>query len=334
MNMQRVRSLARTGVKAACGGLVRVLPRPMRRILIEVLRDHAVPTAHGIEAREDDWKDWLSTLGEEGARGVLVRMAQRTLSVRGRLLLRLLVSEPVPLQQSAKLPVIVPGAPDDTLIPAMLTRQPHLVEWITHYMAQAHVCFDLGAGAGAFALMVGHQLKPRGRVYAFEAAFPQFDTLNRSIAGSKLYGIVVPIPLAPGEHTTLGTLHLSGLYSGPNPHALGRPVTAVGETARVRATTQVLTCRLDDAVELFQLPAPNHLRVAAHGRETEVLRGAVRTLDDPRLLTVMVDLWLRDGREAEVTSTMRMRGFREVGRFSGVLGTPGVAPEQVLFVRD
>ena len=51
----------------------------------------------------------------------------------------------------------------------------------------------------------------------------------------------------------------------------------------------MLTLKLDDAINLFGLPAPNHIKIDVDGIEMKVLAGAAKTLANSGLRSVMVE---------------------------------------------
>ena len=55
---------------------------------------------------------------------------------------------------------------------------------------------------------------------------------------------------------------------------------------------------LDDITGRFELPFPNHLKIDVDGAEVSVISGAGQTLADPRLRTVMIEIYLDEERAA------------------------------------
>ena len=51
----------------------------------------------------------------------------------------------------------------------------------------------------------------------------------------------------------------------------------------------VMTYRLDEVIQAFDLPRPNHLKIDVDGAELGVLQGAPATLRDPGLRSVMIE---------------------------------------------
>jgi hypothetical protein len=81
----------------------------------------------------------------------------------------------------------------------------------------------------------------------------------------------------------------------------------------------VPTFRLDDAVRIFGLPPPNHLKIDVDGIELQVLAGATEALADRGLRSVMVEA---NGLEMEASleGVMQAAGFHLAQRQKKQIG--------------
>jgi FkbM family methyltransferase len=189
------------------------------------------------------------------------------------------------------------------------TSEPHTVQWLEESFRDGDVLYDIGANVGSYSLIAAN-LAPAARVYAFEPSFASFPVLCSNIALNRLGGRVVPIPLPLGAATAPATLAY---------HALGPGAGAHGGTVHVGEDTVfeqgALMFRLDDLVRLFGLSAPALVRLAAGGREPEIVAGAVETFSAPSLRSVIVEL----GSDDTLLGALAAHGFdqHEVHRRPG-----------------
>jgi hypothetical protein len=70
----------------------------------------------------------------------------------------------------------------------------------------------------------------------------------------------------------------------------------------------VMMFRLDDLIERFALPLPNHIKLDVDGGELAVLDGASRTLGSPTLRSVLIEV--SSALSAAVTDVLDRHGLR------------------------
>ena len=69
----------------------------------------------------------------------------------------------------------------------------------------------------------------------------------------------------------------------------------------------VMTFRLDDLIDTFRLPPPNHIKLDVDGGELAVLEGAARALRAPSLRSVLVEV--STSLSAAVTTELERHGL-------------------------
>jgi hypothetical protein len=85
----------------------------------------------------------------------------------------------------------------------------------------------------------------------------------------------------------MGAFGLRDLEPGAARHVLG---VGSPEGNGARYWQPVLTYRLDDAIDMCDLPMPNHIKLDVDGEELAVLEGAARTLASPGLRSMLVEV--------------------------------------------
>jgi FkbM family methyltransferase len=163
-------------------------------------------------------------------------------------------------------------------------KEPFTVDWIEHHLAHGEVLYDIGANAGTYSLIAA-TVQPEARVVAFEPSFATFALLCENIHLNGLGDRIAPIPLPLGASTTLATFRYTSIAPGAASHN-----PAETEAKDVVYEQPMLVHSLDDLIQRFALPAPNHLKLDVDGQELNVLRGAVSAITSPSLRTMMVEL--------------------------------------------
>lgn len=182
-----------------------------------------------------------------------------------------------------------------------VAKEPFTVAWLEQNIRPGDVVYDIGANVGAYSL-VAATVESTASVFAFEPAYKNYAALCDDIVLNDLGRRITPLPFTLGRQTGLGVLRHRRLAAGAARH----DSRADGEAAAAWAYEQpVPVLALDDAVALFGLPAPSHVKLDVDGAELDVLAGAERTLRDERLRSLLVEV----GDEGDPEALLRAAGF-------------------------
>lgn len=210
-------------------------------------------------------------------------------------------------------------------------KEPETVAWIDQWVRPGDVVLDVGANVGAYSFVADRATSGGCRIYAFEPSFSTFAQLSRNVALNGAEGRVIPIPLALSDHNGLVTFHYSSLASGTALHALGEPVDHKGQPFVAAFAQPVMTRRMDDFIADLPGVAPNHLKLDVDGAELKVLHGAARTLANPALRTVLVEVEPGLPEFAAIVALLEARGLALFARYSHGAGADSTT--NCLFVR-
>jgi FkbM family methyltransferase len=196
-------------------------------------------------------------------------------------------------------------------------KEPFTIDWIHSRVKSGDVLFDIGANVGAYSMVAAKKPGGAARVYAFEASYINVATLCANIALNDLDAQVIPIPVALSAATEMNVFNLRDLDSGTARHGLGDEMP---EDGHVAFRQPVMTFRLDDLIDKFALPLPNHIKLDVDGGELQVLEGASRTLASAVLQSMLVEV--ATACSAEVTAAVERHGLTLVSKFQ-VTNTAG-----------
>jgi FkbM family methyltransferase len=169
-------------------------------------------------------------------------------------------------------------------------KEPDTVAWIENWFKPGDVFYDIGANVGAYALVAHRFLNGAAQIYAFEPGFVNFPQLCRNVQLNRASPDIIPLQVALAEQNGLINFNYQNLTSGGALHALGEAVDQRGRAFAPVFTLPTLSYRLDDFVQQFQLPQPQHIKIDVDGTELSILKGATATLANPRLRTVLVEM--------------------------------------------
>jgi FkbM family methyltransferase len=148
-----------------------------------------------------------------------------------------------------------------------LSWNPHEYSAFRRAIAPGMVALDVGANVGAYSMVLGQWVGPRGRVFAFEPSPAAFTGLVHHIRLNRLEGIVEPVPTALSDRDTVarfctaGTLG-EGRLSGPSDSLVGPTVSV----------TTIDTFCASSGID------PDFIKIDVEGWEIAALRGARETI--------------------------------------------------------
>jgi FkbM family methyltransferase len=171
-------------------------------------------------------------------------------------------------------------------------KEPWTVHWIEHAVKPGEVFYDIGANVGVYSLLVGAVHDKQVPAYAFEPGFSSYAALCRNVIHNGLDTCVVPLPHVLHRQVGHTTFKYRSTDSGAARHAVGGQNLETKDFKETKPVYQqtMLTVDLDTLVRDYGLPVPTHIKLDVDGPELEILEGARRTLADPGLKTVMVEL--------------------------------------------
>jgi FkbM family methyltransferase len=179
-------------------------------------------------------------------------------------------------------------------------KEPWTVRWLEQGIRDGDVFYDVGANVGTYSLIAAAQGRDGLSVLAFEPGYASFAALCDNVVRNRREEVIVPLPVLLADRTGLVTLGYSDVAAGGAEHSLEPGANAVYRQS-------VLAYRLDDLVAQFRLPPPSLLKVDVDGAEAAVLTGAMATLEQERLRSVLVEV--ERASEADVVGLLEGAGF-------------------------
>jgi FkbM family methyltransferase len=190
---------------------------------------------------------------------------------------------------------------------SVMVKEPSTVAWIEEF-APDDVLIDVGANIGVYALCAAAF---RGaRSYAFEPESQNYAVLNRNIFLNGLQDRVVAYCVALSDRVGFDFLYLSKVSAGSSRHSFGESVDQVLEPMEAAFRQGSYASTIDALVEAGVVPVPSHVKIDVDGIEHKVIAGAARTLANPRLRSVLVELNINLDEHWTVVDLMLEHGFR------------------------
>jgi FkbM family methyltransferase len=190
-----------------------------------------------------------------------------------------------------------------------MTREPEMLEWIDRF-ATPCTYWDIGANIGSYVLYAA--LDPKVMTYAFEPSPSNYNALCVNVYENRRGDNVAAYCLAFDQQALLATLDMDDLSAGSFGHSFGSDPNVKRPEHRAIFHQPALGFSIDGFRDLYRLAAPNYLKLDIDGNEEKVLAGAAKTLADPALRGVMIEVDRNGARTEALLKTLADYGFRFV----------------------
>jgi FkbM family methyltransferase len=161
------------------------------------------------------------------------------------------------------------------------------IKWLENTCDSSSILYDIGACTGFFSMYAAF-LNNNIKVIAFEPHPVNFAQLNLNIMLNKKSGAVTAFPVALSDHTGFDGFNCSMLIAGKAENSI--------ETGSIyKADYQHLAGGVIYTLDQFIFKNhlnyfPTHLKIDVDGNELNILKGAKKTLSDPRLKHLLIEL--------------------------------------------
>lgn len=193
----------------------------------------------------------------------------------------------------------------------LFDKEPDTIEWIDSF-GNGELLYDIGANVGMYSIYAASK---GARVIAFEPESQNYAQLNRNIFLNQFQNRATALNLAVGRKSTIDYLYLSGFTVGGALNNLGSSVDYNHQPIESKFKQGVMSVSLDDLIEKYNLPVPNHIKIDVDGLESEIICGAEKTLGRAELKSVLVELNESLPEDASVIEILQSNGFVLKGKY-------------------
>jgi len=170
-----------------------------------------------------------------------------------------------------------------------LSVEPETLKWIDGF-SDDETLLDIGANVGAYTLYASFV---KGvHVVAVEPSPFSFVELSRNILANGLSDKVVAIMAAAAERSFVADMNYASvsLKSGGSGASFDTALDNAGGDMGVAAKLKQPGFAIDEIVSWSGVRFPNHIKIDVIGNQGRILVGAKKTLADPRLKSLMVEM--------------------------------------------
>ncbi|MBI5201905.1 MAG: FkbM family methyltransferase [Elusimicrobia bacterium] len=171
---------------------------------------------------------------------------------------------------------------------SLFTKEPETLEWLDT-IGPNEVLYDVGANVGVYTVYAGVRKKDL-RVFCFEPTFFNYWLLNRNILLNGLTDRVQALSLALADREALDSIHMETVQDGAALVTFGDNLDFEKRRFTAKFKQGAVSTTLDAFIARYHPPFPTRIKLDVDGLEREILMGAEKTLKDPRLKSVLVEL--------------------------------------------
>lgn len=191
-------------------------------------------------------------------------------------------------------------------------KEPETVQWIESSVHSGEVFYDVGANIGAYSLVAAKYLHDQVRVLAFEPSFSTYSELCRNVVLNRCEGCIEPHMIALTEQSGTVEFEYRSLAAGAAEHAMTSAAQTSGSDFEPVYKQKLLAFSLDDLVGQYGFPVPDSMKIDVDGAESAILRGAAKTLREPNLRSLLVEV--HADQLEELVGLLEAAGFEATSR--------------------
>lgn len=167
------------------------------------------------------------------------------------------------------------------------SKEPETLEWIDGF-APSDVLWDIGANVGLYTVYAA--VMRNVQVLAFEPSAANYALLNRNIEANRISDRVQALCLAFSDIDAVDFLNMTSTDFGNALSSFRETTDERGAALPISFRQGMIGMSIDLFVEHFKPPFPTRMKIDVDGIEDRIVAGAEKTLADPRLKSLSIEL--------------------------------------------
>lgn len=190
-----------------------------------------------------------------------------------------------------------------------LSKEPETLDWINTFNKN-EVLWDIGANIGIYSL---YAAKKGINVIAFEPSFANYSLLNRNLITNKIDKYVLAYNLAFSDRKIATYFNMGDTEEGGACSQIGGATETFNYSGlgnrKVVFNQGAICFTVDEAITELGIQFPNHIKIDVDGVEPLIIKGALNTLADNRVKSLLIEINEREISEINIVKTLEDLGF-------------------------
>ena len=191
----------------------------------------------------------------------------------------------------------------------LFTKEPEMIEWVDK-MEPEQLLWDIGANVGLYSVYAG--LKGM-KVFAFEPSALNTFLISKNIEINGLKESVFLFPIAVSDKNEFGFLNMTSTALGGALNEFNEAdIKTVGEgqyQKEVVFKQGMFAYSTDELIEKYEFEIPDYIKIDVDSIEDLIIYGADKTLSNPKLKGVFIELDETEERTKKVIDFLFERGL-------------------------
>ena len=180
--------------------------------------------------------------------------------------------------------------------------------YINEYVKDGDIFFDVGANIGVFTVYCACRY-PKVKVYSFEPEHSNVGLLKDNVIANGLTQRVRITSVAVSDFVGLSFLNVQDTAPGAAAHTEHRSAIEKTDEGYKVVWQEGIACATLDALSEYLKAYPNVLKIDTDGNEDKILKGAIRTLANPVLRSLTLEMPSEEAKMAYCVQTLKSAGF-------------------------
>lgn len=173
----------------------------------------------------------------------------------------------------------------DYRINTFSSKEPDTLNWIDDFSDNS-IFYDIGANIGLYSIYAAK--KANSKVYAFEPSFLNLELLFKNIDLNKLSEMITILPIALNNTNKISRFNMSDIRNAGALSTFDQTYDQTGSNLNIKKFYYSMGLKLDDLVNIYDLPKPDYVKIDVDGIEHLVLNGAEKSIAAAKSILVEV----------------------------------------------
>lgn len=188
--------------------------------------------------------------------------------------------------KNIKMSFYVPNEINRFRVNTFFDKEPETLKWIDNFQKNS-VFYDIGANIGLYSCYASK--KNHCKTYAFEPSYFNLELLSKNIYLNDLSDQVIIIPISLSSEKKISKFNMSSTEWGGALSTFDKKFTYDGSELKTVFSYSTMSMSLDECINFFKFPQPDHIKIDVDGIEHLILSGSMKVLQSTKSILIEIN---------------------------------------------